>query len=351
ALVALVGPSGAGKSTFARRHFRPTEVLSSDACRALVSDDENNQAATKDAFDVLHYIADKRLAAGRLTVVDATNVQPEARRPLLLLARRHYVQPVAIVFNLPEALLLERARLRTDRRLDERVIHRHVERLQRSLHQLHREGFRPIYVLSSVEEIEAAEIRRQPLRVNRRWDHGPFDIVGDVHGCFDELAELLGRLGYEIAPELGGPGYAVAPPEGRRLVFLGDLVDRGPRIPDVLRLAMGMVEAGTALCVPGNHDDKLRRKLMGRDVRIAHGLADSLAQLEREPPELRERVLAFFSGLPSHYVLDGGRLVVAHAGMKREMQGRDTPEVRDFALYGETTGEVDEFGLPVRLNW
>src|SRR3712207_9290209 len=99
-LVALVGPSGCGKSTFARRHFRATEVLSSDFCRGLVSDDENDQSATKDAFEVLHFIAGRRLRAGRLTVVDATNVQREARRPLVALAREHDLFAVAIVIDL-----------------------------------------------------------------------------------------------------------------------------------------------------------------------------------------------------------------------------------------------------------
>src|SRR2546429_8906319 len=114
-LVVLVGPSGCGKSTFARRHFRATEVLSSDFCRGLVSDDENDQAATKDAFEVLHFVAGKRLAAGRLTVVDATNVQSDARTPLVALARTYHCLPVAIVFDLPEKLCHERNRDRADR--------------------------------------------------------------------------------------------------------------------------------------------------------------------------------------------------------------------------------------------
>src|SRR5271169_3824893 len=102
AVVALVGPSGSGKSSFARKHFRSTEVLSSDFCRGLVSDDENSQAATGDAFDVLKYVAGKRLARGLLTVVDATNVQAEARKPLVELAREHDVLPVAVVLRMPE---------------------------------------------------------------------------------------------------------------------------------------------------------------------------------------------------------------------------------------------------------
>src|ERR1700682_4552353 len=101
-LVVLVGPSGSGKSTFARKHFLPTEILSSDACRALVSDEENNQAVTKDAFELLHFIAAKRLALARLTVIDATNVQPESRRPLVALARQYHCLPVAVVLKLSE---------------------------------------------------------------------------------------------------------------------------------------------------------------------------------------------------------------------------------------------------------
>ncbi|MDW8215652.1 MAG: polynucleotide kinase-phosphatase, partial [Roseiflexaceae bacterium] len=342
-LVVLVGPSGAGKSTFARKHFKATEVLSSDFCRGLVSDDENNQSATKDAFEVLHFIAAKRLAAGRLTVVDATNVQPEARKPLVDLARQYHCLPVAIVFDLPEEICHERNRNRPDRNFGRHVVRQQSQQMRRSLRGLEREGFRHVFVLSSPEEVEKVTIARQPLRNNRRDDHGPFDIIGDIHGCRSELETLLGRLGYDI--------NAARHPDGRKVIFLGDLVDRGPDTPGVLRIVMKMVEAGAALCVPGNHDIKLLRKLRGKDVQITHGLAESLAQLEREPPEFRKQVMDFIDSLVSHYVLDDGKLVVAHAGMKESMQGRASAQVRDFALYGETTGETDEFGLPVRHNW
>jgi protein phosphatase len=352
ALVVLIGSSGSGKSSFARKHFKPTEVLSSDYCRGLASDDENDQAATPDAFEILHFIAQKRLAAGKLTVVDATNVQPESRKPLVGLAREFHCLPVAMVFDLPEKVCQERNRQRADRDFGPHVIRQQTQQLRRSLRGLEREGFRHVYVMRTQEEVDAAEIERQPLWNNLKQEHGPFDIIGDVHGCYDELVELLRLLGYEVAPSSEEPSKAIVqPPPGRKAIFVGDLVDRGQKIPQVLKLVMGMVEAGTALCVPGNHDVKLMRKLRGKDVQITHGLADSLAQLGQESEDFRKNVAAFIDDLVSHYLMDDGKLVVAHAGMKETMQGRGSGKVRDFALYGETTGETDEFGLPIRYNW
>jgi protein phosphatase len=348
-LVMLVGPSGSGKSSFARKHFLPTEVISSDFCRGLVSDDDNDQSATGDAFDILHAIIRKRLARGRLTVVDATNVQPEARRSLIELAREYHVFAVAIVFDIPEKLCQERNASRPDRQFGPHVVRNQCHQLRRGLRGLEREGIRYVFKLSSPAEVDAVTIERQPLWNNRKTEHGPFDIVGDVHGCFDELLELLGNLGYVISVD--GDRYIVSPPEGRKLIFVGDLVDRGPGTPAVLRLVSAMVEAGQAFCVPGNHDVKLVKALKGRNVQLTHGLADSIAQLEKETPEFRQQMSKFLDGLISHYVFDDGKLVVAHAGLKESMQGRGSAAVREFALYGETTGETDDFGLPVRYNW
>ncbi len=349
AFVVLIGPSGSGKSTFARRHFKPTEVLSSDHCRGLVCDDENDQAATPDAFAVLNFIASKRLASAKLTVVDATNVQEESRKPLVALARQYHCLPVAIVFDLPEKLCHERNQSRPDRTFGSHVVRQQTQQMQRSLRKLQREGFRHVFVLRTLEEVEEVTIERQPLWNNKRDEHGPFDIIGDVHGCFDELAALLAELGYE--PQ---PGGSYAHSEGRKLIFVGDLVDRGPKIPEVVRLVMESIKAGHAFCVPGNHDIKFMRAVWGKDVQIKHGLAESLEQFKAYEEHYRgfSRVAAeFIDSLVSHYVFDDGRLVVAHAGMKEEMQGRGSGRVREFALYGETTGESDEFGLPVRYNW
>ncbi|MFY1674205.1 polynucleotide kinase-phosphatase [Plantactinospora sp. WMMB334] len=351
ALVALVGVSGSGKSTFARRHFAATQVLSSDTFRAMVADDENDQSASADAFEVLHHVAGKRLRAGRLTVVDATNLQQHARAGLVAVAREHDVLPVAIVLDVPEPLCWERTRARPERTFGRQVIGRMQRDLRRSVGRLEREGFRRVHVLRGVEEIEAAEIRYQKLFNDRKELTGPFDIIGDVHGCRAELEALLLRLGWTLHRDDRGRPVNATHPQRRTAIFVGDLVDRGPDSPGVLRLVMGMVGAGTALCVPGNHEQKLLRRLRGRKVTVSHGLAETLAQLDAEEPAFVAEISAFVDGLVSHYVLDGGRLVVAHAGLKAEYQGRASGRVRAFALFGETTGETDEYGLPVRYPW
>jgi protein phosphatase len=341
-LVVLVGASGSGKSTFARRHFKPTEVLSSDFCRGLVADDENDQSASRDAFDVLHCIAGKRLAAGRRTVVDATSVQQDARRQLIELAREHDVLPIAVVLDIPEEVCAERNAARTDRAdMPRRVIQRHIRELRRSLRHLEREGFRKVHVLRGVEEVENATVVTEKRFNDLTHLTGPFDIIGDIHGCSAELETLLGKLGYVDG----------AHPEGRTAVFVGDLVDRGPDSPGVLRRVMAMVKSGDALCVPGNHENKFGRHLKGRKVQHTHGLAETVEQMDGESEEFRQEVREFIDGLVSHYVLDGGRLVVCHAGLPEKYHGRTSGRVRSHALYGETTGETDEFGLPVRYPW
>ena len=350
-LVVLVGASGSGKSTFAARHFGPFEVLSSDFCRGLVSNDITSQAATSAAFDVLQHIAGKRLEAGLLTVVDATNVQPDARRSLVALAREHDVLPVAVVLDLPERLCMERDAQRQDRQLGERVIRRQSQQLHRGLRGLAREGFRTIHRLTNAEEVGSVEFVRTPLRSDLRSEHGPFDVIGDIHGCRAELEALLVRLGWTLVRDDQDRPVDATHPDGRRALFLGDLVDRGPDSPGVLRLVMGMVRAGHALAVPGNHEHKLVRALDGRQVQTGHGLAETLEQLDQETPEFRREVRDFCDNLVAHLVLDGGNLVVAHAGLKEEFHGRASGRVRSFALFGDVNGERDEYGLPVRLPW
>lgn len=359
ALVLLVGPSGCGKSTFAARHFLPTQVLSSDACRALVCDAENNQAATRDAFDLLHFIAGKRLASMHLTVIDATNLQSASRRPLLALAHQYHAPLAAIVFDLPEELCYERNRHRSERQLQAEAVHRQYRQFQDIQAALRSEGIENILLFTRPEQVEAANVILHPLPNNRRSDPGSFDIIGDVHGCAAELEELLEKLGYVYTIQTDRPTGTYLRqyihPEGRKAVFLGDLMDRGPRVLDAYQLVRSMVLSGSGLCVLGNHDDQLLRILLGQTVQVSGGMEATFKEINALPETLqtqfRQEMLGFFKSLPDHYIFDHGKLVVAHAGIKKGMIGRESDLIRRFTLYGETTGEVDEYGLQVRANW
>jgi len=349
-LVILVGVSGSGKSTWARKNFLPTEIVSSDQYRAVISDDENNQLVSPQAFRVLHLIVEERLRLGRLTVVDATNVQAEARQPLVALAEQYHVLPIAVVFKIGENIVAARNEQRADRHLAPHMLRYQSMNFQQTLGRLHEENFAQIHIFESAEAAEQAAVQRVPLWCDRRSDSGPFDMIGDVHGCCRELETLLGQLGYRRDEK-----NIFAHPEGRRIIFLGDLVDRGPNSTGALKLAFDMIDAGRAMWVPGNHDNKFYRYLKGNPVRISHGLDKTIQQFETltesERQILPERFRQHYRRLAEHLVFDGGQLVAAHAGMKAEMQGRAGGRVRKFALYGETTGEVDVLGLPVRVNW
>ncbi|MDR2034227.1 MAG: polynucleotide kinase-phosphatase [Helicobacteraceae bacterium] len=347
ALIALIGVSGSGKSTFAKKHFKPTEILSSDYFRALVSDDENNQAVSSEAFDALYYLANKRLDLGKLTVIDATSVQKEAREKIVHIARAQNCHAIAIVLNTPEKLCIERNEKRSDRNFGDYVIRKQYDQLRRSIKRLEKEGFRYVYIIDSEEEANSVEIARKPLWNNKKDERGAFDIIGDIHGCFNELCALLEKLGYSIDEQ----DFSVVAPIGRKAIFLGDLCDRGTQNVKTLRLVMNMVKNNSAYCILGNHDYKLLRYMKGAKVVVAHGLELTIAELEKESAEFCDDVKSFLGSLISHYVFDNGNLVVAHAGIKEKMQGRGSETVKTFCLYGETSGEIDEYGLPIRLSW
>lgn len=377
-LVLLIGASGCGKSTFAAKHFLPTEVVSSDYCRALVSDDDNNQAVTGDAFELLHYIVAKRMKNRRLIVVDATNVQPESRKKLIDLADSHFYQTFGVVFNFDVDISFDRNQNRPERQFGRHVVAGHVRDLRRSLKQIKREGFRSVTFFNEPSQVDAFEgFERVPMWTDRNHDSGPFDIVGDVHGCLGELIELCKELGYEVQtndleaavelkhrekiesvqkptdPDVSSfPAYySVTHPENRKLVFLGDLIDRGPDPVGVIKFVVSAVKTGGALVVPGNHDEKLYKKIRGQSVNDNHGFGATWAEVEKESDDFREAFKRYYESLPGHLVLDSRRLAVAHAGLHENMIGLAHRRIRDFVMYGETTGEIDEFGLPVRYPW
>jgi protein phosphatase len=236
ALVVLVGPSGSGKSSFAAAHFRPTEVVSSDAFRSMVADDEADQAATEAAFELVHLVIDRRLAGGRLTVVDATNVQADGRTALVELAGRHQTMAVAVAFDLAERDLLERSGSRAGRRLGASAIRRQRTDLVRSLPKLRDEGFGRVFVLQTPDEVAAAEVERQPSWPDREAERGPFDVIGPTEGRPAALTHLLTRLGYHVDRD-ASTGFH---PAGRRAVFAGE---------DRSALVRGMVTRGSAVRV------------------------------------------------------------------------------------------------------
>lgn len=308
-------------------------------CRAMVCDDENDQGATQDAFELLDAIVTLRLRAQKFTVVDALNLRAEERKRLKGLAKAQDCLTSVLLFDTPQELCLERTRNRTDH-TDPQTVLRQLWLFQRAGREVKCERYHRLYRLTP-ERQKAARVERLRLECDRNELGGPFDIIGDLHGCAEELKVLLSQLGY------GPNGH----PAGRTAVFLGDLTDRGPRSLECYEIVSSMVERGQALCVAGNHDAKLVRYLQGKNVAVNHGLETTRAELDHTDKGYRRRMLAFFDSLPSHYVLDGGRLVVAHAGIKKEYQGRASGRVRRFCLYGETTGESDEYGLPVRSDW
>lgn len=346
-LVLLVGASGSGKSHLAHTLFSEDEVLSADHFRKLVSGDEMDQRSTEDAFECLYHIAQKRLDRRKLTVIDATNLHNWARNKALKFAQDNNCFCIALALNIPESECQRNNAARIDKRFAPRIIKHQCAEFTHSLKNLKKENFRQVHILNSRKEINELEISRVPLWTDKSSLHGPFDIIGDVHGCYDELCKLLRSLSYQVQEDQ----HMAIPPQGRKAIFLGDLCDRGPASVPVLRMVMNMCAADHALCVPGNHDDKLARYLAGKKVQIANGLECSVAELEKEDKSFRKRVGEFLHSLVSHFVLDDGRLVVCHAGLPAKMQGRSSKAVREFCLYGNPTGNIDEYGLPERYDW
>ncbi|MCC9135315.1 metallophosphoesterase [Pontibacter silvestris] len=197
----------------------------------------------------------------------------------------------------------------------------------------------------------ATEVETQHDNIILLNEHGPFHILGDIHGCFKELVALLCRLGYSIKFNDELQKYEVGAPKGYKAIFVGDLVDRGPNSPEVLRLVMDMVEQQIALCVIGNHDDKLSRMMKGHKVQVRYGLELTIEQMEKYDRAFHIRVKKFLSKLPYYIILDNGKLLIAHAGLQERLHGKNGKGVRGLCLYGPTTSKTDDNGLPVRLDW
>ncbi|MBW4084383.1 polynucleotide kinase-phosphatase [Paenibacillus sp. S150] len=372
-IVVLVGPSNSGKTALLRRLVQEgillqTEIVSSDDYRTLVGDTEypdwkgrpreeadilysDYQLMSKLAFEAMNTVVSMRCRLGRLTVVDATHLQPEHRRKYIELAARNDLPCAAWILDLPEQTLLERDKSRDQPRGRQRVKQQFVQ-FKRSLRGLRDEGFDFTYMLKETETVQF-ERKKNPLLAE--IGNG-VDVIGDIHGCYDEMLELLGRLGY--APDEAG---LYRHPEGRVLISVGDVMSRGPKSLETLGFWKKHCGAGIARMIDSNHGWKIARYLSGRNISLSHGdenIAAELAEYAREAGEeaaaqLKEELKQFLLSAPSHLVLCRGgvrHVVVAHAGIRDEYIGKQSGRVQDFCRYGDTDG-ADAAGAPIRKEW
>lgn len=352
-LILLIGASGSGKSTFAQKFFKKTEILSSDSIREMITDDESNQDCNEEAFYILHKLLSMRLKRARITIVDATNSTLQAREALLKIAHWNYADAIAIIFDFKPEECNQR-NLGRNRVVPIDIIEKQYNSIQENLKDIYKEGFSAVYKIKSLEELNNKRIIQKKMPNDLTDIKNPLDIIGDVHGCLTELKELILSLGYtlESKPINDGFLYHISHPQNRKLVFLGDIVDRGPDVPGVIQLVKDICKSGMGYCLKGNHELKLLRKWnQPSSDALPHGLNASLSQLAKTSPEFRNECKQFLNNLDYHYRFDLGNIVVAHAGLKEVMHGKETRKVWDFAMYGDVTGEKDEYGLPVRKNW
>ncbi|MBQ7222962.1 MAG: metallophosphoesterase [Erysipelotrichaceae bacterium] len=322
AVIVMVGASQSGKTTFINRHFADAEVLSASGEPVYVCNSD-------------------------FVVSDSENISKAERKKLIAMAKNCNLQSIAIVLNLPEEVLLRRNRDKSWPKVTNREIVSKSSSVASVRNYLKSEGFDLVFEFFSEEEIENLTVIREKLPCNKAHLSGPFDIIGDVHGCHNELEKLLKKLGYQ--PDENG---VYRHPEGRLAVFVGDMCDKGTHNGEVLLTIADMVANGSALAVKGNHDDKLARYLNGSEIELNAGINRTIGEINRLSEEERNRIRDFLLTLPCHLILDEGRLLVVHAAIKPAMIGKDSRAVREFCMYGEIDREFNEFNVPTRLfSW
>lgn len=352
-LVLMVGASGSGKSRLASRLFEGTEIVELDRMREMVSGDRADQSANEDAAAVAAELVERRLRRRLLTVVDATNVRSEDRRRWTQIAARTHSLVTAIVVDPGMGFCQKSAAARDGDRYNPRSVELQNRLLSRDRRKLSKgDGVRNVVTISSPEEAEAATLRRRDTYNDKRSVTAPLDIVGDVHGMTDELEALLAQLGWSVAWSGEGEdrSAAISHPDDRRLVFVGDLTDRGPRPRDALLIMEAAVQSGQGYAVASNHDDRFKRWLQGRETSINHGIETSIADFEETSSAYRRRFADLIDSLPAHLVFDGGKVAVAHAGLLEDMVLGASPEMRDFAVFGPKTAPGPD-GRSVRVDW
>lgn len=348
ALVVMVGPAGSGKSTFAKNAFGDA-VVASDLCRYMVADTMEDMSVNDQAFHLYHTWIEQRLILGKLTVADATHVKDFARKKLLDLAAKYDRPTVALIID-AELERTHKWNLSRERQVPDFIVEKHTKEYEEALKVIETEGFSHVYLVDPMNppKIHLGKVPAMVHAAAPGWD-----VIGDIHGCFDEFMNLTAKLGY-----LWTSGNVLVHPRGRRLVFVGDFTDRGPKSVDVLRMVRRLVEDGDALAVMGNHDNKLWRTLKGNPTKMAHGLQGTMKQFEerRVDEQEREELKLFLGSLPYQLRLgvmqpDVGDLIVAHAGLRYDDIGSDAKAVRSFCLYGQVDGFLED-GTPNRtFGW
>jgi protein phosphatase len=339
-LLVTVGAAGAGKTPWVRRNFSPEQALSLDECRRLLAGSATDYEATDEAAALLLAALDGRLRRGVTTACDGTFTDASLRRRLVELAHRHRRPAIATIFLLPEELAQFRNRER-EKIVPAGLLRRQVRAVREFSEQLAgREGWDQVVRLDASDPALLPVVR---FTLPEALPYpGPFDVIGDVHGCLGELDALLDRLGWLPPDDDGVRRHA----GGRTAVFVGDYADRGPDSAGVFRRVIAMHRAGTMLGVPGNHCVKLLKWMEGRRVQVSHGLGLTLAQLEAAGPLLQAEVRRFLESLPPVLPLGEGHLVVFHAALPRDRVGRADPSTRAQTTYGVVRGERE--GYPIR---
>ncbi|KZR60117.1 polynucleotide kinase-phosphatase [Pseudobacillus badius] len=372
-IVLLVGPSNSGKSTLLKsmiekKQILPSEVVSSDEFRVLVSDREfidwrerpkdeadclldEYQTISKEAFSMMDSVIDARCRLNKLTFVDATHLHPDDRKRYIALARKNHVPIIAIVLDIPLDTLIERDGQR-DHPRGKRRLKQQYQTFKREKRFIKKEGYTSTYLLDETKHIEFIR-RTNPIEIDVKQG---IDIIGDIHGCYDEMILILEKLGYEKNDE----GLYIHP-NGRKFISVGDVMSRGPQSLNTMLFFLRHVQKGLAYMIDSNHGWKIARWLEGRKVTLSHGdekVAEDFQQYEeafgsKRTEEIKHALKEFLLQAPSHYVFtkNGVRaLVCAHAGIKDEFIGKQSRDISDFCRYGDTDG-FDQQGKPIRKDW
>lgn len=374
-IILLIGPSNSGKTTFLQKWIRqgvikPSEVVSSDQFRLLIGDTDfiewtnrpkdeaevlmyEYQLTSQAAFEAMDAIIETRSKLGNLTFIDATHLYSEDRKRYIELAKKHHIPSIAIVFDIPQEILLQRDEEREFPR-GKRRIKQQAQTFLKNKKFIKKEGYRFTYVLN-LDEVNQAHLIRKKNPIEVEVGAG-VDFIGDVHACYDELLELLGRLGYRPNDD----GLFIHS-DGRKFVSVGDVMSRGPRSIDSMIFVKKHVDAGLAYMIDSNHGWKIARWLDGRNVTLSHGDENVAEEFERykenfgaeKTNQLKNELKDFLLYAPSHYVFvkNGVKtVVVTHAGIRDEYIGKLSHSISDFCRYGDTDG-FDEKGKSIRKDW